>query len=485
MATQVSSSVVSTASTTNTYGMQQSPVRRYTSTQGLTQAVLDFIAVMGTGLQVAASGQADGEVLSLITALNALVFILLAQQAGLYSKHRDLTHKLSTLSRIWLCTMGTVSLLCIVLGQAKTLAPTPFIAMNTAALLLQLGFHTFHHFSQRTRVSQSSDVERALIIGQGGTADYLHQKIADNPWLEQKVVTRTSFHYLENCEASGSDQRCNPELITDRIERLIDIEMITVVYLVAPTCASKCFEAVYKKLLDRQVAIHWVPDILALDLVNHSMAQLAGLPMVRLSETPPTAIRLLTKAIEDKLLGGLILLAASPIMLIIAAAIWLESPGGVLCSHPSYSWNLGTFRSWKFRTMQRCVSDRVPVGQMANNERQSTRIGAFLRRTNLDRLPQLINVITGEMSLVGPLPCATVGNTEHFKRISTYMARHHIKPGMTGLAQVRGYRGETTSLKDMQQRIESDLEYINQWSLGLDLSILIRTFGVFKSDKAY
>lgn len=485
MATQVSNSSVATASAKNALTIQRSLIRRRSTTQSLTQATFDFIAIVATGWQVAATIQVNGEALSLLTVVNALVFTLFAQQAGLYSKYRNLTYKLFTLSRIWLCTLGTVALLCVLMGQAGTLPLTPFMAMTGAALLLQSGFHTFHYLGQKARVSKTTDVEHALIIGEGATANYLQQKIATNPWLEQKVVKRIPLHYFGQGDTAGSNQPCNPELAADNIERLIDIETIEVVYLVAPSGASKCFEAVYKKLLQRQVAIHWIPDIFALDLVNHSVGELAGLPVVTLSETPLTGTRLLAKVIEDKVLGSLILLAVSPIMLIIAAAIWFDSPGGVFYRQSRGGWNCAPFRIWKFRTMYQCDADGVAVKQATKNDPRVTRVGAFLRRTSLDELPQLFNVIAGDMSLVGPRPHATSHDSEYSKRISTYMARHHIKPGMTGLAQVSGYRGETTSLEDMQQRIECDLEYINQWSLALDLSILIRTFGVFRSDKAY
>ncbi len=485
MATQVSHASATPASTKNGYAVQRSLVRRRSTTQSLTQATFDFIAIVATGWQVATTIPANGETLSLLTVVNALVFTLLAQQAGLYSKYRNLTHKLFTLSRIWVCTLGTVALLCVLMGQAGKLPVMPFVAMTGAALLLQSGFHAFHYFGQKARVSQTTDVEHALIIGEGSTANYLQQKIDNNPWLEQKVVKRIPLHYFTSSDANSNHHPCNPELAAENIERLIDIEAVKVVYLVAPSGASKCFEAVYKKLLQRQVAIHWIPDIFALDLVNHSVGELAGLPVVTLSETPLTGTRHLAKVIEDKVLGSLILLAISPLMLIIAAAICLDSPGGVFYRQARGGWNREPFRIWKFRTMYQCDPDGAAVKQATKNDPRVTRVGAFLRRTSLDELPQLFNVITGDMSLVGPRPHAMSHDSEYSKRISTYMSRHHIKPGMTGLAQVRGFRGETTTIEDMQQRIESDLEYINQWSLGLDLSILVRTFGVLKSDNAY
>ena len=460
-------------------------VRRRSTTRSLTQATFDFIAVIATGWQVAATVHENSETLSLLTVVNALIFTLFAQQAGLYIKHRNLTYKLFTLSRIWVSTLGTVALLCALVGQTKVTSILPFLAMAGAAMLLQSGFHTFHYFGQKTRTSHTADVEHALIIGEGKTANYLQEKIANNPWLEQTVVKRIPLHCVTEGDTNGGKQPCSPDLTADKIKRLIDIETITVVYLVAPSGTSECFEVIYKTLLQRQVAIHWIPDVFTLNLINHSVGELAGLPLVTLSETPLTGTRLLVKDIEDKVIGSLILLAVSPIMLMIAVAIWLDSPGGVFYRQSRGGWNRAPFRIWKFRTMYQCDADGVAVKQATQNDPRVTRVGTFLRRTSLDELPQLFNVLAGDMSLVGPRPHATSHDSEYSKRIATYMARHHIKPGMTGLAQVRGYRGETTSVEDMQQRIESDLEYINQWSLGLDLSILVRTFGVLKSDKAY
>lgn len=485
MATQISNSSVATASATNGLTLQRPLVRRRSTTHSLIQATFDFIAIVASGWQVAATIQVNGKALSLLTVVTALVFTLLAQQAGLYSKYRSLTHKLFTLSRIWVSTLGTVALLCVLVAQTGIPPIMPFVAATGAALLLQSGFHTLHYFARKARVLQTTDVENALIIGEGATANYLQQKIATNPWLEQTVVKRIPLHYGAKGDTSGNNQACSPDLAADNIERLIDIEMIKVVYLVAPSGKSKCFETVYKTLLERQVAIHWIPDVFTLDLINHSVGELAGLPLITLSETPLTGTRLLAKDIEDKVLGSLILLAVSPIMLMIAAAIWLDSPGRVFYRQARGGWNRAPFRIWKFRTMYQCDTDDVAVRQATKNDPRVTRVGAFLRRSSLDELPQLFNVLAGDMSLVGPRPHATSHDSEYSRRISTYMARHHIKPGMTGLAQVRGYRGETTSVEDMQQRIESDLEYINQWSLGLDLSILVRTFGVLKSDKAY
>jgi putative colanic acid biosynthesis UDP-glucose lipid carrier transferase len=179
------------------------------------------------------------------------------------------------------------------------------------------------------------------------------------------------------------------------------------------------------------------------------------------------------------------LLAILPLLLVIALAIRLDSPGPVFFRQPRMGWNGKTFRIWKFRSMFVHRTESNTVQQATKNDPRITRVGAFLRKTSLDELPQLFNVLTGEMSLVGPRPHAVQHDMEYSQRIEQYFARHNIKPGITGLAQVRGHRGETRDLDQMIQRVESDIEYINNWSLWLDLLILVRTTMAFSGKNAY
>lgn len=207
--------------------------------------------------------------------------------------------------------------------------------------------------------------------------------------------------------------------------------------------------------------------------------------MLTLSETPLTGTRLLIKSIEDFVLSALLLLAISPLLAIIALAIKLDSPGPVFFKQARNGWSGKTFRIWKFRSMHVHQPENGVVKQATRNDPRVTRVGAFLRRTSLDELPQLLNVLGGSMSLVGPRPHAVQHDVEYSQRINSYFARHNIKPGITGLAQVRGFRGETTDIEMMRQRVEADIEYINNWSLWLDIVILLRTAGALTGRNAY
>jgi putative colanic acid biosynthesis UDP-glucose lipid carrier transferase len=240
-------------------------------------------------------------------------------------------------------------------------------------------------------------------------------------------------------------------------------------------------------LLDKHVSIHWIPDIFSLRLINHSVREIAGIPVITLSETPLTGVSKLTKSIEDKVLSLLILLSISPILVAVAIAIKLDSPGPVFFRQKRAGWNGKTFSIWKFRSMyvNQQITDEKELKQAERNDPRVTKVGAFIRKTSLDELPQLFNVLTGDMSLVGPRPHALQHDEVYSQGISDYYARHNIKPGITGLAQVRGFRGETKEIDQMTKRIESDIEYINNWSIWLDLSILLRTTTAFTGKGAY
>ena len=188
------------------------------------------------------------------------------------------------------------------------------------------------------------------------------------------------------------------------------------------------------------------------------------------------------KWLSDKILATLVLILISPILLLIALAIKIDSPGPVIFKQRRYGLNGEEILVYKFRSMTVC-EDGGTIQQARKNDSRITRLGAFLRKTSLDELPQFINVLQGRMSIVGPRPHAVSHNETYRKLIKGYMVRHKVKPGITGWAQVNGYRGETETVDKMQKRIEYDLEYLRTWSLGLDLWIIVKTVAVVFSDR--
>ena len=224
--------------------------------------------------------------------------------------------------------------------------------------------------------------------------------------------------------------------------------------------------------------IRLVPDLFALKLINHGISEVVGIPMLDLSVSPITGDVRLVKALQDRVLGALILLLISPVMLAIALAIKFTSPGPVLYRQCRHGWNGEEIWVYKFRSMVVHAEQNGQVTQAQKSDARITPLGAFLRRTSLDELPQFINVLQGRMSIVGPRPHAVVHN-EHYKElVPHYMLRHKVKPGITGWAQINGFRGETDTLDKMEKRVEYDLHYIENLSLALDLKIIVAT--VFK-----
>jgi putative colanic acid biosynthesis UDP-glucose lipid carrier transferase len=199
-----------------------------------------------------------------------------------------------------------------------------------------------------------------------------------------------------------------------------------------------------------------------------------GVPVVGICETPFTGTNELVKRVSDVVLAALILVLISPLLLAIAVGVKMSSPGPVIFRQRRNGLDGEEIVVYKFRTM-RSMDDGEVVPQATKGDPRITPFGAFLRRTSLDELPQFVNVLQGRMSIVGPRPHAVAHNEQYRQMIKAYMVRHKVKPGITGWAQVNGLRGETETVEKMRQRVEYDLEYLRNWSLGLDLQIIVRT----------
>lgn len=256
------------------------------------------------------------------------------------------------------------------------------------------------------------------------------------------------------------------------------------IYICLPISMQPRIRALLADLSDATASIYVVPDLSAFDLMQARLGEVRGLPLIAVRETPFCGMAGALKRASDILLSALALVLVAPVMLVAALAVWQSSPGPILFRQRRYGLDGRPFNVWKFRTMTVC--EDANIQQARRNDPRVTRIGRFLRRSSLDELPQLFNVLGGSMSVVGPRPHA-VAHNEHYRRlVSGYMLRHKVRPGITGLAQIRGLRGETSNLDAMCQRVQMDIEYVKNWSLGLDLFILIRTvLLVFGDRKAY
>ncbi len=244
---------------------------------------------------------------------------------------------------------------------------------------------------------------------------------------------------------------------------------------------------IMKKLRNLPVDVRLCPDLISFHLPHRTVSHAAGLPLLNVFEKPLTGWNYIVKSMEDRLLAAVILTLIAPLLFVIAALIKLDSRGPILFRQKRYGFNNEVIEVFKFRTMfvNQCSPDNA-VAQATKHDPRVTRVGRFLRRTSLDELPQFVNVLMGTMSIVGPRPHAIAHNEQYAHVIDEYLARHRVKPGITGWAQVNGLRGETETLEKMEQRVRYDLYYIENWSLLFDIRIILRTLFVgFSHPNAY
>ncbi|MBK20643.1 MAG: undecaprenyl-phosphate glucose phosphotransferase [Rhodospirillaceae bacterium] len=254
-----------------------------------------------------------------------------------------------------------------------------------------------------------------------------------------------------------------------------------------PWTAQERLENILRRLRTVAADITLCPGTAVFEIPHLGYGDIAGVPMLTVFKPPLAGWNRILKGIEDRLLGLIILMLIWPILLAIALAIKLDSSGPILFRQKRYGFNNNEITVLKFRSMfwEPDRSDKK-VKQAQQEDPRVTRVGRFIRRTSLDELPQIINVLRGEMSLVGPRPHAIAHNEEYAQIIDEYLIRHKVKPGITGWAQVNGLRGETANPEQMRARVQHDLYYIENWSLGFDLKILFLTlFTGFLNENAY
>ncbi len=252
---------------------------------------------------------------------------------------------------------------------------------------------------------------------------------------------------------------------------------VNVVYIALPLCNVPRMSALVNALRDTTASVYFVPDAFAFDLIQSRLVEINGMPALSVCDTPFHGMDAVLKRGTDIALASVALTLVCPLMLVIAAAVKLTSKGPALFRQRRYGLNGEEIRVYKFRSMFTAEDGEV-VTQVTKSDPRVTPVGRFIRKTSLDELPQLFNVLQGTMSLVGPRPHAVAHNELYRKLISGYMIRHKVRPGITGLAQVNGMRGETETLEKMRERVRYDLEYLRFWSPWLDLKIIFKTLAL-------
>lgn len=415
-----------------------------------------------------------------LIAITMLLSLLVLGTSALYSswRGRSLLAELAQLLFKWLLIFGAlfayVAAIQVTDTQAMLWVQKWFWLSAAAVLLSRLLVRSAAAWAR----ARGSDLRSAVLVGATPDAQKIIDTLRENSWAG--ITIRGWFSTrADRCVIEGPTELLGT---LDDLGSYVENNAIDQVWIALPMRDEAQIALALNQLQHATADIKFVPDMFGIHLLNHSIEQLAGLPVINLQQTPLQGRARLFKALEDRLLAALILLAISPLMLAIAIAVKLSSPGPVFYRQERMSWNNSTFQMLKFRSMPVDAETGTGAVWAKAGETRATKVGAFLRKTSLDELPQFLNVLRGDMSIVGPRPERPVFVHQFKHEIPAYMKKHMVKAGITGWAQVNGWRGST----DLHKRIECDLFYIENWSLGFDIRIIIATlFMGFVNKNAY
>ena len=352
-------------------------------------------------------------------------------------------------------------------------------ALTPAALVITtLGMQEL----MRRFVMNASDVRSAIIAGYNSTSLELARRLNKNTAMGLEV---SGFFDDRSSDRLGMEPDSRLIGALSELGQYAREHRTDVIFIALPIRHLMRVMNLLDDLRDTTASIYYVPDIFVFDLIQARSGEVHGIPVVAMCETPFYGYRGVAKRITDIVLSAIILLLLLPLLALIAVLVKWTSPGPIIFKQRRYGLDGEEIVIYKFRTMK-VTEDGAQIRQASKVDDRITPIGAILRRSSLDELPQLINVLQGRMSLVGPRPHAVAHNEEYRKLIKGYMVRHKVLPGITGLAQVNGCRGETSQLHEMQARVNFDLDYLRYWSPMLDIKIILLTLvKVFRDDKAY
>lgn len=353
------------------------------------------------------------------------------------------------------------------------------------APLLILTGHLTARFLLRRFYASEKNIHRAVIVG----ASSIGRKLAHRITRGKRFDPGLSFAgFFDDRNVQRLGDEVSEAMLLGSLENLpvyAQTHKIDQIYIALPMMMEKRILKLLDELKDTTASIYFVPDIFVYDLIQAGLGEVNGIPVVAICETPFCGVNHLLKRLSDIVLSSIILLFLVPLLLLIAMGVKLTSPGSALFKQRRYGLDGKEIIVYKFRSMTVC-EDGKNIRQARRGDSRVTPFGAFLRRTSLDELPQFINVLQGRMSVVGPRPHAVAHNETYRKLVKGYMVRHKVRPGITGLAQVSGLRGETETLDKMQARIDCDLDYLRHWSMALDMKIIFKTiFVVLRDQRAY
>ncbi|QEF97011.1 UDP-glucose:undecaprenyl-phosphate glucose-1-phosphate transferase [Stieleria maiorica] len=479
---------------------KRSPIAGERHSLDLLQPTLDAISILGSLYvvkQVARGWMDDaGMVLGLLA---VIIFLILSKITGV-SRTRDrgnANDEITAIMVTWVMTVMSLTVIGFATRYGEVFARSLMFIWAVIAPMMVALSRMLLRIIQQSAKRRGYGTRRVAIAGLNTLGRQTAKNIDAEPALGFNLVGFFDDRVEDRPTQSVSDMKDNlgseaaPDdnaTLSGNLSELVDQcrgGQIDTVMVTLPMRAEDRIRYLLDQLSDSTVSVYIVPDFFVFELLHSRWTNMGGLPAVSVFENPLFGVDGVLKRIADVTIASAALLVAAIPMTMIAIAVKLTSKGPVFFRQKRYGLDGKEILVWKFRSMRTCDNGPV-VKQATKGDPRITKLGAILRKTSLDELPQLFNVIEGTMSLVGPRPHASAHNEQYRGQIRGYMLRHKVKPGITGLAQVNGCRGETETIEKMEQRIQWDHQYIRRWSLWLDLKILFKTvLVVWKQETAY
>jgi putative colanic acid biosynthesis UDP-glucose lipid carrier transferase len=451
------------------------PLRRGMTLPGAIETLLDPVAIM---VWLMAMALYLGEPLDARLLVASLLAFTLA-----FPGHVNLTDPVPAAARKSVVTAATVlaaiSLFDYASGWLAAVPRYTLFVWYVALPGVLVAGNLAARGALRRAMGRSESQEIVVVCGVNDIGLGLAQRLRANPYFGVRVLgffddrARERLSTIEESQYLGGFAQLGDFVRAHGVDRI---------YLALPMATQPRIVKILDDLKDTTASIYFAPDIFVTDLINGRIASVEGMPVVTVRESPFFGVNRVIKRAEDIVLSSIALLVFAPVFLAVAVAVRLDSPGPAFFRQRRYGLDGREIAVYKFRTMTVIEDGAASFTAARRNDQRITRVGHVLRRYSLDELPQLYNVLQGRMSMVGPRPHPVAMNEQFRKLIPGYMLRHKVKPGITGLAQVRGQRGGD-DVDSMRARINSDLEYLRSWTLGLDVAILLRTLPVLMGDK--
>lgn len=384
----------------------------------------------------------------------------------------------------WLLILGVLLIFGYTTGLLDRFSPQVILLWSWITPVVLVCFHCLASQYLSSQYYIASVKKSAVIVGVNELSQQLKERIDNN--LEHGIQLKGFFDVIS--ERPSHQLLSDTALFLGNVEQLsiyVKQHAIDIIYITLPPSLHKQIMALLDDLKDTTASIYFVPNFFMADLIQARIDEIGGMPVVAMCETPFSGYNGFIKWLSDVVIASLILCLIAPLLVVLAIGVKLGSKGPALFMQRRYGLDGHEIVVYKFRSMT-VAEDGDQVVQAKFNDRRVTKFGKFIRKTSLDELPQFINVLQGRMSIVGPRPHAISHNELYRKLIKGYMVRHKVKPGITGWAQVNGFRGETETVDSMQKRIDFDIDYLKKWSLSLDIKIILKTvLLIFKDAKAY